>query len=279
MIKADLPISRRGLLAGVLGILSVRSEVWADDDDDAEWTRPPFFTDEHFDQWVAGDAGSLDRWYHQFEVRLIQEIDAIANDCGLSGPQKQKLTLAGQGDLKRLHDRVEAGRRGFHKIPRQRENRKQVLDFAKELISSRPFILAELFDGGSILAKSLAKTLTPKQLEAYAKGKRERWFLENRREFEAFLENEMNILRLTPDQRKSLVGSFANASIPLERGTEPRVMFMQIFSMVPDEEVRPILDNRQWTLYSNRRSSYQRRVRVAFANRPSSFLSREDDGS
>src|SRR5262249_49011015 len=113
------PIHRRiSLVASVAGVLlglsttaCVRADDLSDDDDGGGPPGPNAVdTARYFDGLIFGkkDFAAARRELHLFLRERIAETDLI---CGLSERQKQKLQLAGRGDLKRLFDRIDAGRR------------------------------------------------------------------------------------------------------------------------------------------------------------------------
>ena len=98
--------------------------------------------------------------------RLDQEIDAVERTCELTSGQKEKLRLAGRGDVKRLLDRAaEIGAR-FESVG----GIDDLDDFAKwaeivaaELGTIRPLLDSGPFDENSLFSKTLKRILTPEQ--------------------------------------------------------------------------------------------------------------------
>src|SRR5258708_1205247 len=89
---------------------SARAEALVENDDlvDEVVVQPVFvMADENFEQWIfrefqnaAGARGRLDSL-------LTLNIESVAQVCGLTESQRQKLWLAGRGDIKRFFDSVD----------------------------------------------------------------------------------------------------------------------------------------------------------------------------
>jgi hypothetical protein len=104
---------------------------------------------------------------------LDRRTDVVDRICRLSSAQREKLRLAGRGDIKRILDRAAA-------ISNRLENPGPVRDAEEFEIWVRAlFGLSEavrldldgdLFDARSLFAKALKRTLTPEQSAAYSAG-------------------------------------------------------------------------------------------------------------
>jgi hypothetical protein len=104
---------------------------------------------------------------------LDRRIDAVDRICHLSDRQREKLHLAGRGDLKHLFDRVT----GVYARMVNGAGISDVQAFAKwakalydETEALRPALETGPFDGDSLFAKALKRTLTPEQAADYARG-------------------------------------------------------------------------------------------------------------
>jgi hypothetical protein len=135
-----------------------------------------------FESVVLGRGRTVASVRGLLDALLRQKIDTIDRVCTLTEAQKQKLQLAGRGDIQRLFDRVEDVRAKFQQIElRVPDNAvDQVAEmrtlstwsrpFAQEaevlrvLIESAPFDAAP-FDDGSLFVKTLRRQLTPEQAE------------------------------------------------------------------------------------------------------------------
>src|SRR5262249_12476377 len=81
--------------------------VQADPKLEARFVQTVQFSPEQVDQWIfnrwGGSAATKDR----LTADLALRVDDIDRACVITPVQKKKLTLAGQGDIKRYYDRVD----------------------------------------------------------------------------------------------------------------------------------------------------------------------------
>ena len=117
-----------------------------------------------FDALVFGNRGLYERPVDPdgLLVYLEQKITTIDLACGLSAPQKQKLALAGRGDLRRLFERVEEARRKYEAAGPNPDIRElmQTTQALADALRSDPFDRNSLFEktaGATLNAEQLAK--------------------------------------------------------------------------------------------------------------------------
>src|SRR5262249_26691135 len=117
-----------------------------------------------FDSLVFGNRGLYERPVDPdgLLVYLEQKITTIDLACGLSAPQKQKLALAGRGDLRRLVERVEGAGRKYEAAGPNPDIRElmQTTQALADALRSDPFDRNSLFEktaGATLNAEQLAK--------------------------------------------------------------------------------------------------------------------------
>jgi hypothetical protein len=135
-----------------------------------------------FEQSVFGQATNSAGARTRLDAILRQKVDAIDRICGLTDVQKQKLQLAGRGDVQRLFERVEDLRPKFQQTKALPDGNigaglfgamdvNEIVKWAQELSKEaqplRIVIEAGPFDDGSLFAKTLRKQLTPDQAAQY----------------------------------------------------------------------------------------------------------------
>lgn len=98
----------------------------------------------------------------RLETSLRQKIESVSRGFELSRAQEQKLVLAGRGDIKRFHDRVEMERRHFQLIPRDAAGIGKVNTAASPL--QQDFRLGP-FGTNSLFAKTIRNVLTAEQFD------------------------------------------------------------------------------------------------------------------
>jgi hypothetical protein len=115
-----------------------------------------------FEGAVYGTRGAVGA-RQQVEAALQQKIDSIDMISGLTDIQRQKLRLAGRGDIKRLFDQIERQKEQLRDIDDNdvegvRLSIEQHVVLFSEKLRSGPF------DQGSLFVKTMLKILTPEQL-------------------------------------------------------------------------------------------------------------------
>jgi hypothetical protein len=107
--------------------------------------------------------------------RLRANVESVDRVCRLTDAQKQKLKLAGRGDIKRLSDRIEDLRERLQSRYFADENGRQLEAMARELSRIGSPLRREMelgpFGDGSLFAKTLRTLLTPDQAAEYAQGR------------------------------------------------------------------------------------------------------------
>ncbi|MBI3863107.1 MAG: hypothetical protein HY290_14545 [Planctomycetia bacterium] len=137
-----------------------------DVDEDAVFSRLDV---EDFDSTVFGGAGheAEDKSRKLKEMMQALMLDSVDWACDLSERQKQKIRLAGKGDLARLFNRVHEERRRFEELANSGQDRglrKQLYqdaDAARNMLESNPFAEDTMF------IKSIRTSLTAEQLPRY----------------------------------------------------------------------------------------------------------------
>jgi len=128
------------------------------DDDEADVAAPPrsrfMIAERTFDRYVLGGMADPDSARAYLESVLTERIDAIDPQHRLTPDQRNKLLLAGRGDIKHLFDQIEEERREFKRL---RTDVRGCQIFLREL---EPLVLSVQqgpFDADSLLAKTLKK--------------------------------------------------------------------------------------------------------------------------
>jgi hypothetical protein len=126
------------------------------------------FSDE-FDQLALGAKGLEARAAarRRLDGLLAARIGAMDNVCGLSPAQRQKIELAGRGDLKQLFDRLESVRKEY-----QVAREDGTFDAVRNLLDAdiaalRTALRSGPFDDDSLFARVSRKTLSAEQAEKY----------------------------------------------------------------------------------------------------------------
>jgi hypothetical protein len=106
------------------------------------------------------DAGKMREY---FDTRMQEKIVLVDQICGLTDSQKQKLQLAGRGDILRGLDRAEKIERQFQIV---RDNMAKINELCQEALHIRVSLIV-LTDDDTLFVKTLEKSLTPEQSARY----------------------------------------------------------------------------------------------------------------
>lgn len=130
----------------------------------------PMVPDAIFDDWAFAGKPGADRFRDQVDVLLknklegllTKKVDEVEQMFLLTAAQRQKLILAGHGDIKRLLDSVEEARREFDLAEQDVDRLSEVRNKLRTvdlLVTYGPFEL------GSLFQKTLLKMFDEKQLK------------------------------------------------------------------------------------------------------------------
>jgi hypothetical protein len=198
----------------------------------------------NFDLRVFGRAGDVDAARKRVETILKGRVESLAYTEQLTEPQKKKLWVAGQGDIKRFFDSVQELRT---KLPLVANDRESILEIMRETHRLARTYRSDLFSRGSIFAKTLSKTLTDEQSARLKKKVSER----RQRQFRAALTwvagTLEQTLKMTASQRRRL------EKVLIEETRAPEAFgsydyYGLIFqaAKVPEAKLKPIFDDDQW---------------------------------
>lgn len=195
---------------------------------------------EVFDQWVF-PRGNEQNARHDLETQLTLRINDLARVCELTPAQIQKLTLAGQTDVKRLFDTIAAARRKFEV---QRKDARNVNMMFQELQPLRRLFTGTSFQENSVFDKVARTLLTADQAPRYQAQLRERRQFRQRAQREMFVQLVDRELPLRSKQRKELLALLEQLpSIP--NGQYEMYALWYSASKLPEEEYEKILDEGQ----------------------------------
>jgi hypothetical protein len=209
--------------------------------------QPAFvFPDENFDQWLYQDlqnsAGARGRLNDQLHTRL----DVVVASCGLSDAQRQKLDLAGRGDIKRFFDRVEELRRRFQAVKTDQNRIGEIMQAMQPLQMQ---LRSGIFDETSLFAKALRSTLTSDQANRFESAGRERRVFRYQAVIATLVTKLDEDLALRAAQRRELEQLLlAETRPPASFGQYDQFVAMAQMARLPEDKLRPLFDDPQWKL-------------------------------
>jgi hypothetical protein len=206
------------------------------------------FTEQSFIQNVFGNYRTYNAAREHAENALQVQIDFVANAVPLSDDQKNKLELAGRGDIHRFFTDYERVKRGmtFGGIPR--DEWQEVWQKTQPL-STR--FAAGLHGARSLLAKSITSTLAPEQKEVFDAMKRQRdtdIYLDHIRMTLALIDRK---IPLTRQQRDTVTQMLIRGTTPpLFYGQSNSRLYVVLLKMteLPEEELRAVFNQDEWKI-------------------------------
>ena len=123
-----------------------------------------------FDQWVLRGK-TRDQLERVLKSQLALQVDSVDRACALSGAQREKLQLAGDGDLKRLSRTIEQLREKFREVGQDQEKFQTI---AGEALTLQMKMQSGVYDESSLFQKVLRQTLSREQSARYEQQERER---------------------------------------------------------------------------------------------------------
>jgi hypothetical protein len=216
------------------GVLAVRGQMVAQ-----------AFNVDQMDQWVFGSLGGSAGARNKLDSSLVLRIQDLERTCNITEGQKNKLRLAGRGDIKRFFDKVEAIRRKFQQGQNDPNNIwQEIQPLTIELNSG-------LFGDDSLYGKTIRRTLSPDQTARFESLARERKALRFRATVEWFVTHLDKGLGLTDDDRRRFVELLVNEARPPRRFGQVDYWYMMLqTARLPEAKLKPIFDAPQWRLLS-----------------------------
>ncbi len=216
-----------------------------------------------FDTWVFGNnarprrAGAPQEWPNSLiESQLSLRVDEIDRICKVRPDQRAKLLLAGRGDVKRFMDRVDEKRKKFEEV---RKDRNKFGLFHQELQPLRLAFSGGLFGTGSLLEKTLRRTLDEEQAEKYQGALRERAAYRYGAAVDLLSTKLARALGLSADQRERLARLIKDETRPPKSmGTLDFNVASYQASQVPMAKYEAILDDAQLKVLERQLVSWRR---------------------
>lgn len=237
------------ILAAATVVLAQKNPLPVDDDEAPEVNlaqpQPVFMVaDENFDQWLYQEFRNAAGGRSRLESLLALRIEAVAQACELSDEQRQKLQLAGRGDIKRFTDRVEELRRKFQAV---KTDQNRIQELLRDMQPYQTTIRNGPFDDSSFFSKTVKNALTADQKSRLEAAERDR----RRFGYQAAIENVITLfdetLALRAQQREALEKLLLEETRPpVHFGPYDIYVVMLQASQLGEEKLKPLLDPPQW---------------------------------
>lgn len=245
VIRLSAASVRRGIgLAGCVLIFLNASQTRAQEEiaiDEAavEVLAQPVFADENFDQWLFNNNRNADGARTQFNTQLKLQIEGIATICGITPVQKQKLLLAGRGDIVRFFEKVEESRKKFQTLKNDQNKINEIFNDIRPL---QMRIAMGLFGQGSLFDKTLRTTLNADQARDWGVAERSRRQFQYRAKIELIISMLDDVAVFDDRQRKELLTFILeNTKPPRQTGQYDYYVVMYQLTKVPEEKFKELL--------------------------------------
>lgn len=198
-------------------------------------------TDAQFDSWVTNGRGSPAQIV---ESQLAAQLDRLDDACKLSDDQRQKLLLAGRGDVERFLGEMSALRA---KLSNKRYNQNDVNQIFAEIRPLAQRLEHGVLGAGSLFAKVKDRVLDDEQRAAYRQAVVQRISYYHRAKLKLFVVALDQLAPMTADQRDKLLALLVETTQPPNRAGSQLDWWYVIVqaSQTPADRVEEILDDAQ----------------------------------
>jgi hypothetical protein len=199
-------------------------------------------TEAQFNSWMTnGETSPLDLVEMQLESQLTQ----LEKTCKLSPDQRQKLELAGRGDITRFHTEVNELRTELCGKSYDQNEINNIYQRIQPLaLRVRTGILGE----GSLFAKVKENTLDPAQFAAFNRARRERITFQYHAKLKLFVAALDSSAPMLDAEREALLALLVKSTRPPRRWGGEQYDWQYVLSQastVTDEQLADKLDEKQ----------------------------------
>ena len=206
------------------------------------------FTDEQFEQLVFQQYGNALTARARLKESLELYTEDVDRACGLSDAQKQKLRLAGRGDIERFFRAYEVVKKKFQTIKNDQQKVNQIFQDISPLQAQ---MMSGLFDRDSLLQKCLINTIIREQFLKYHKLDQERRRFHHESKVGLVVMMLDQSAPITAEQRLQLTTLLLRETRPPRKlGQYDYYVMMHQVSKIDDANFKKILDNIQWQVFN-----------------------------
>jgi hypothetical protein len=249
MTRILCSLDRRLFAFAILGVLGSGQVSWAQNE---VIQLKGVSAEALFNRWAYGPSQNESGARAYFTTLLKRKIQEISRICDLTEEQKKKLCLAGNGDIARFFQGVEAKRRELEKISGEVRLVKvggeiRLGNFQQSIAIPAKDFQKDLFDVDSLFAKTLKRTLDATQLARHEITERKKLLVQYHRDILGVVLREKRLLNLRRDQseqfKKLLLEQTEPKSYP---GLDEYSSILFQASQIPEAKIKPIFDDPQW---------------------------------
>jgi hypothetical protein len=213
-----------------------------------------------------------DETRRRLDSRLKSRVEQIDRACALSKEQRNKLLVAGRGDIKRSLARLDELKNQFAAAPDDGRKQREILaEIASFSLSTTD---KDIFGANSLFSKILKNTLTPAQLAAQQKAKKDAGVAQHRTTVGWVVRSVDTWLQLRPEQHQKLEDLLiAETRPPQKWGEYDYYGVMCQAAKLSEKKLKPIFDDEQWVQI---RKQLDEALRIEKTLRIEGFLPDED---
>jgi hypothetical protein len=206
------------------------------------------FTDQQFEQWVFQQYGNAATARTKLKEALELYAEDIDQACGLSDDQKQKLRLAGRGDINRFFRTFEEVKLKFQLI---RNDQQKVNQIFQDVTPLQAQMTTGLFTRDSLLQKCLVNTINREQFLKYVKVDQERRSFHHEAKIGIVITLLNQSVPITSEQRRRLVDLLRRETRPPRKSSQyDYYAMMHQISKIDEAKLTLILDDIQWQVFT-----------------------------
>jgi len=208
---------------------------------------------EHFDQWIFSNQQKIDGAKKQLLTRLESEASLIQSVCQLDDAQKEKLLLAGRGDIQAFVQQYDEIRANF---ANHIDNQKAMQNIWQEIQPLQRKYHGQIYGEDSFFTKVLHHSLDEPQLAFMKKLRLEQRAFQYRATVMQLISQFERAAPLTHAKREKLLALIVqhtspSKSTPNQQNVNvsmPLYFILMQMSDIPEDELRPLFEESAWTL-------------------------------
>jgi len=202
----------------------------------------------NIEQWLFQQDQNAQAARRRLERMLALQVECVDRACQLTDDQKKMLQLAGTGDIVHFFDRYEALKQQFDGA--RQDDQEKMQQFWQVMRPLQSTLQNGPFEYGSVLDKSLHRSLTPEQLARYNALAKQGHEFRRRAAIELTVASIEEYMPLSNEQRQGLVTlMLSRVKLPRKQGHEYQILGLQ-FAKIPEDELKPLFDAMQWKIVS-----------------------------
>jgi hypothetical protein len=215
----------------------------------------PTWSQAQFDSYLFGKARTAAVAQGRLEAKLDCRLDAVVLDYALTPAQRAKLALAGRGDIKHFLSDAEDLRRRFAVASGDRDGFRACL---AEATCFQKTLDTGIFNGGSLFAKIMARTVTADQIAHAHLMACQREAAYHREAVGVTVRTLARALSLSAEQRSRFEALLLEETHPPARSGDSHVAFVMFqAARLSRAKLHPIFDDEQWRMLRGFLSNYE----------------------